>query len=155
MVRRQRRRGLRRSREKTPLARSQSRAATTARSGALRPARRFANGRDRDDDDAPPRGRGPRRGVIVRAPRGRSGASSNSFEVTNSFVDMNERLVMMTKEFVMRVHVLGESIMARPNTGRPTDQELEILKVLWEAGPSTVRDVWKALSAGRNIGYTS
>jgi predicted transcriptional regulator len=45
--------------------------------------------------------------------------------------------------------------MARPNTGRPTDQELEILKVLWEAGPSTVRDVWNALSAGRNIGYTS
>jgi predicted transcriptional regulator len=45
--------------------------------------------------------------------------------------------------------------MARPNTGRPTDQELEILKVLWEAGPSTVRDVWKALSAGRDIGSTS
>src|SRR5437588_7464883 len=45
--------------------------------------------------------------------------------------------------------------MARPSTGRPTDQELEILKVLWQVGPSTVRDVWKALSAGRNIGSTS
>jgi predicted transcriptional regulator len=45
--------------------------------------------------------------------------------------------------------------MARPSTGRPTDQELEILKVLWQAGPSTVRDVWKALSASRDIGSTS
>lgn len=46
-------------------------------------------------------------------------------------------------------------MMARPNTGRPTDQELEILKVLWDQGPSSVRSVWKQLSAGREIGYTS
>jgi BlaI family transcriptional regulator, penicillinase repressor len=45
--------------------------------------------------------------------------------------------------------------MARPQTGRPTDQELEILKVLWADGPSSVRDVWKRLAASREIGYTS
>jgi predicted transcriptional regulator len=45
--------------------------------------------------------------------------------------------------------------MARPNTGRPTDQELEILKALWELGPSSVRDIWKHLSTARHIGYTS
>jgi BlaI family transcriptional regulator, penicillinase repressor len=45
--------------------------------------------------------------------------------------------------------------MARPTSGRPTDQELEILKVLWEQGPSSVRAVWKAISASREIGYTS
>ena len=45
--------------------------------------------------------------------------------------------------------------MARSSTGRPTDQELEILKVLWERGPSSVRDVWKAIAAARDIGYTS
>jgi predicted transcriptional regulator len=45
--------------------------------------------------------------------------------------------------------------MARPATGRPTDQELEILKVLWRRGPSTVRDVWKAIAATRDIGCTS
>jgi BlaI family transcriptional regulator, penicillinase repressor len=45
--------------------------------------------------------------------------------------------------------------MARPNSGRPTDQELEILKVLWEQGPSSVRDVWKTISASREIGSTS
>ena len=45
--------------------------------------------------------------------------------------------------------------MARPASGRPTDQELEILKVLWELGPSSVRDVWKVISASRDIGCTS
>lgn len=45
--------------------------------------------------------------------------------------------------------------MARTATGRPTDQELEILKVLWDRGPSSVRDVWQAISASREIGYTS
>jgi predicted transcriptional regulator len=45
--------------------------------------------------------------------------------------------------------------MARPAAGRPTDQELEILKVLWQRGPSTVRDVWKAIAETRDIGTTS
>jgi predicted transcriptional regulator len=45
--------------------------------------------------------------------------------------------------------------MARPTTGRPTDQELEILKVLWDRGPSSVRDVWKVIAASRDIGCTS
>ena len=45
--------------------------------------------------------------------------------------------------------------MPRPATGRPTDQELQILKVLWQRGPASVRDVWKTLSQARDIGYTS
>ena len=45
--------------------------------------------------------------------------------------------------------------MARPTTGRPTDLELEILKVLWEHGPSSVREVWKTMAASRTIGYTT
>ena len=45
--------------------------------------------------------------------------------------------------------------MARPQTGRPTDQEIEILKVLWERGPSSVREVWEQLSQSREIGQTS
>jgi BlaI family transcriptional regulator, penicillinase repressor len=45
--------------------------------------------------------------------------------------------------------------MARPASGRPTDQELEILKVLWEQGPSSVRDVWKTIATSREIGCTS
>ena len=45
--------------------------------------------------------------------------------------------------------------MARPARNRPTDQELEILKVLWDQGPSSVREVWKAISASRDLGCTS
>jgi BlaI family transcriptional regulator, penicillinase repressor len=45
--------------------------------------------------------------------------------------------------------------MARSGTGRPTDQELEILKVLWDRGPSSVREVWEVLSASRDVGTTT
>ena len=40
-------------------------------------------------------------------------------------------------------------------TPKPTASELEILQVLWERGPSTVREVHDALSANKPIGYTS
>ena len=38
---------------------------------------------------------------------------------------------------------------------RPTDAELAILCVLWERGPSTVRDVHAALSTSQASGYTT
>lgn len=38
---------------------------------------------------------------------------------------------------------------------RPTDAELAILSVLWERGPSTVREVHDALSATHDTGYTT
>lgn len=38
---------------------------------------------------------------------------------------------------------------------RPTQSELEILAVLWEIGPSTVRHVQGALEARRPTGYTT
>lgn len=38
---------------------------------------------------------------------------------------------------------------------KPTDSELEILHVLWEHGPSTVRQVYEQLSQGRDLGYTT
>jgi BlaI family penicillinase repressor len=40
------------------------------------------------------------------------------------------------------------------SAARPTSTELDILRILWERGPSTVRDVHEALSAERPIGYT-
>jgi BlaI family penicillinase repressor len=36
----------------------------------------------------------------------------------------------------------------------PTDAELEILRVLWTRGPSTVREVHTALGPERDAGYT-
>ncbi len=38
---------------------------------------------------------------------------------------------------------------------RPTDAELAILRVLWDRGPSTVRQVFEVLSAERDLGYTT
>ena len=45
--------------------------------------------------------------------------------------------------------------MARRPTPRPTDAELSILRVLWERGPSTVRQVHDVLSADRDFAYTT
>jgi len=45
--------------------------------------------------------------------------------------------------------------MARRPTPRPTDAELAILRVLWERGPSTVRQVHDVLSANREFAYTT
>ena len=38
---------------------------------------------------------------------------------------------------------------------RPTDAELEILKVLWRRGPSTVREVFETLGESKTTGYTT
>jgi predicted transcriptional regulator len=37
----------------------------------------------------------------------------------------------------------------------PTDAELRILRVLWQRGPSTVREVHELLAAERPAGYTT
>lgn len=38
---------------------------------------------------------------------------------------------------------------------KPTEGELSILAVLWDRGPSTVRQVFEVLSAERDLGYTT
>jgi BlaI family penicillinase repressor len=45
--------------------------------------------------------------------------------------------------------------MVTASNRKPTASELEILQVLWERGPSTVREVYLVLSAHKPIGYTS
>jgi BlaI family penicillinase repressor len=40
-------------------------------------------------------------------------------------------------------------------TPTPTDAELEILRVLWARGASTVREVHEAISAIKGVGYTT
>jgi predicted transcriptional regulator len=45
--------------------------------------------------------------------------------------------------------------MAKPQLPRPTDAELAILRVLWQRGPSTVREVQDALEVQRGTGYTT
>lgn len=45
--------------------------------------------------------------------------------------------------------------MADRPTPRPTDAELAILSVLWDRGPSTVREVHDELSRTHDSGYTT
>jgi BlaI family transcriptional regulator, penicillinase repressor len=45
--------------------------------------------------------------------------------------------------------------MTTLSTKKPTTSELEILHVLWERGPSTVREVHESLNEKRPMGYTS
>ena len=48
--------------------------------------------------------------------------------------------------------------MPRPSPTRPTDAELAILRVLWELGPATVRQVHGRLNRdreGKPAGYTT
>ena len=42
-----------------------------------------------------------------------------------------------------------------PKVPKPTDAELAILRVLWQRGPSTVREVWEQLSPEQGTGYTT
>lgn len=44
--------------------------------------------------------------------------------------------------------------MTRKTLPEPTPTEIEILGILWECGPSTVRAVHEKLGAGRSVGYT-
>lgn len=45
--------------------------------------------------------------------------------------------------------------MPKAALARPTDGEVEILRVLWDRGPSTVRDVYAVLSETKPLGYTT
>ena len=48
-----------------------------------------------------------------------------------------------------------EKLMPRPPASIPTDVELGILSVLWQKGPSTVRQVHDVLKHDRNTGYST
>ena len=37
----------------------------------------------------------------------------------------------------------------------PTDAELGILRILWERGPATVRQIYESLAQERELGYTT
>ena len=45
--------------------------------------------------------------------------------------------------------------MARRTSSQPTEVELQILGVLWDTGPGTVRQVHQALAEHRDTGYST
>jgi BlaI family transcriptional regulator, penicillinase repressor len=45
-------------------------------------------------------------------------------------------------------------MMKKREIPRPTEGELELLGILWERGPSTVRDIFEAVNTRREVVYT-
>jgi len=45
--------------------------------------------------------------------------------------------------------------MARQKSAQPTEVELQILQILWELGPSPVREIHKRLQAKRGTNYST
>jgi BlaI family transcriptional regulator, penicillinase repressor len=46
------------------------------------------------------------------------------------------------------------NMIRKQATPRPTESELELLGILWERGPVTVRELFEAVNQGRPVVYT-
>lgn len=60
---------------------------------------------------------------------------------------------MKYDKFRINLVVSKTFVLKKKNT--PTESELEILQVLWENGPSSVREVNEVLNESREVGYTT
>lgn len=45
--------------------------------------------------------------------------------------------------------------MARPASSQPTEVELQILRILWDRGPSPVREIHQGLQADKTTNYST
>ncbi len=45
--------------------------------------------------------------------------------------------------------------MPRPTSSQPTEVEMQILRILWELGPSPVRDIHKRLESDKGTNYST
>lgn len=45
--------------------------------------------------------------------------------------------------------------MSRPASSQPTDVELQILRILWELGPSTVREIHNRMVEAKDVVYAT
>ena len=61
----------------------------------------------------------------------------------------------MTKVFVDNDERFRHTAVMASNRRRPTEAELAILRVLWEGGPQSVRDIQQTLNRERPTGYTT
>jgi BlaI family transcriptional regulator, penicillinase repressor len=61
----------------------------------------------------------------------------------------------MTKVFVDMTKIFVNNTFMVSKQRRPTEAELAILRVLWEAGTGTVRDILSVLNRSKPTGYTT
>lgn len=53
-------------------------------------------------------------------------------------------------------YIIGQILhMGRKPLPKPTEAELALLRVLWERGPSTVREIWQQINRHQRAGYTT
>ena len=45
--------------------------------------------------------------------------------------------------------------MARPSSLQPTEVEMQILRILWDSGPSPVRDIHRHLESAKGTSYST
>jgi len=53
------------------------------------------------------------------------------------------------------VYSFGNFLAMASKYIKPTESELEILKIIWEKGSATVREVHEELAKTKNVGYTT
>jgi BlaI family transcriptional regulator, penicillinase repressor len=53
------------------------------------------------------------------------------------------------------ISIARHNMTNKKRSGKPTEAELEILQVLWEGGPQTVRSINDKMSVGKKVGYTT
>ena len=95
---------------------------------------------------APRRGRGGARRINL-APDWRLAILGGAFFVCIFRQICTNKLVLITYE--------DEGGALKPKKSGLTDQELEIMKIVWEREPATVRDVYEELLSARKIAYTT
>jgi BlaI family penicillinase repressor len=76
--------------------------------------------------------------------------------LVNIFLLSAELRLFSTNCFVDNTNLFVYCVPMPPaKRPQPTDGELEILQVLWNRGPSTVRDVYEQLKRAKPVGYTT
>ena len=75
--------------------------------------------------------------------------------VANEFADVPRR--NLRHRNLTRCTALhnGELPMPRPSSTQPTEVELQILRILWELGPSPVREIHRRLEADKGTNYST
>lgn len=79
------------------------------------------------------------------------------------FFDPNTKVLVDISENLSRLNARGKSMVgtrkSKSEKKKPerllTEVELELMNVIWELGPCTVKDVLNALPKGRDLAYTS
>lgn len=67
--------------------------------------------------------------------------------------ELRNNSLTTTKHFV--IWLVKGPAMKKSKPSKPTDAELAILRVLWQRGSSTVREVWEQLNPEQGTGYTT